>query len=164
MNYLQSQRFVHRDLAARNILLASLTQAKISDFGLSRALRPSDNYYQSTTGGKWPIKWYAPESFDYGTFSHASDVWSFGVTLWEMYSFGQPPYGELLGSVVIELIKKAQRLSKPDKCPDNVYRIMENCWNYEPKERPTFRYLAEFFSTDPAYQNVGVLKQTQDIP
>lgn len=163
MNYLQSQHFVHRDLAARNILLASMHQAKISDFGLSRALRPNDNYYQATHGGKWPIKWYAPESFNYGTFSHASDVWSFGVTLWEMFSFGQPPYGVMTGAEVIKLIESNKRLVKPENCPDHVYRMMENCWNYDPKDRPTFRHLTEFFSGDPDYQNLVELIKTQNI-
>lgn len=154
MHYLETQHFVHRDLAARNILLASTRQAKISDFGLSRALCANNNYYQASNGGKWPLKWYAPESFNYGTFSHASDVWSFGVTLWEMYSFGQAPYGDMKGVDVTQLIERGERLLKPDACPDNVHKIMSNCWNYKPKQRPTFRYLANFFSNDPEYQNL----------
>nr|XP_023011700.1 tyrosine-protein kinase shark [Leptinotarsa decemlineata] len=97
MQYLEENRFVHRDLAARNILLASRTQAKISDFGLSRALGAGRNYYRAMGGGKWPLKWYAPESYNYGQFSHKSDVWSFGVTIWEMYAFGTLPYEDMKG-------------------------------------------------------------------
>lgn len=154
MHYLESHHFVHRDLAARNILLATKNQAKISDFGLSRALCTGNDYYQASQGGKWPIKWYAPESFNYGTFSHASDVWSFGVTLWEMFSYGKAPYGEMKGVDVIKLVEIGQRLPQPDQCPDHVSRVMENCWNYNPKDRPTFRHLMQIFSSDPAYQNL----------
>ena len=100
MMYLESQRFIHRDLAARNVLLASKFQAKISDFGLSTLTAEGKDYYQASQGGRWPIKWYAPECVNYGTFTHASDVWSFGVLLWEMFSFGEQPYN---GKVIFYL-------------------------------------------------------------
>ncbi|XP_055373140.1 tyrosine-protein kinase Shark [Condylostylus longicornis] len=163
MHYLESQHFVHRDLAARNILLSSRNQAKISDFGLSRAIGTGNDCYQASQGGKWPIKWYAPESFNHGYFSHASDVWSFGVTLWEMYSMGEPPYGDMRGVDAIKLIEEGKRLSQPALCPDNVYKIMEHCWNYKPKDRPTFRYLTEFFASDPDYQNILELVKSEHI-
>uniref|UniRef100_A0A6B2EKM1 Tyrosine-protein kinase n=1 Tax=Phlebotomus kandelakii TaxID=1109342 RepID=A0A6B2EKM1_9DIPT len=161
MNYLEKQHYVHRDLAARNILLASKNQAKISDFGLSRALAVDNDYYKASQGGKWPIKWYAPESFNYGTFSHASDVWSFGITLWEMYALGEPPYGDMKGVDVIKLIEEGKRLAKPTICPDDIFERMENCWNYNPKDRPTFRHLTEFFAPD--YANVTELIQSEQI-
>ena len=118
--YLQSKHFVHRDLAARNILLASKFQAKISDFGLSRAVDQQKDYYRASKGGRWPIKWYAPEGVNFGTFSHQryakkmqvrsrivkmnifSDVWSFGVLLWEMYTFGKQPFEGMTGQVYSE--------------------------------------------------------------
>ncbi|XP_053669806.1 tyrosine-protein kinase Shark [Anopheles nili] len=160
MQYLEEKHFVHRDLAARNILLANIYQAKISDFGLSRAIGAGQEYYRASQGGKWPIKWYAPESFNYGTFSHASDVWSFGVTLWEMFSYGAPPYHDLKGVDVIDLIEANQRLSQPDACPDKVFEVMRNCWQYNPKQRPTFRFLHRFFSDDIEYQNLQELVGT----
>ncbi|XP_069687001.1 tyrosine-protein kinase Shark [Periplaneta americana] len=163
MKYLEEQRFVHRDLAARNILLASRHQAKISDFGLSRALGNDHEYYKATQGGRWPIKWYAPESYNFGTFSHASDVWSFGVTLWEMFSFGQQPYGEMRGVEVIQLVEKGERLRQTEHCPDSVYRIMERCWAYQPRDRPTFNELLEIFSSDPEYANIKELVPAVNI-
>ncbi|KAK6619535.1 hypothetical protein RUM43_012292 [Polyplax serrata] len=163
MKYLEEQRFVHRDLAARNILLSSRHQAKISDFGLSRVVSSDRQYYKATVGGRWPIKWYAPESFNFGTFSHASDVWSFGITLWEMFSFGQQPYGDLKGSEVIKLVEQGERLSRPDKCPEEVYKIMEQCWNFDPSLRPTFAQLLNIFSTDPEYINIRELVIGSDI-
>jgi tyrosine-protein kinase len=159
MEYLQSQHFVHRDLAARNILLSSKYQAKISDFGLSRALGADSNYYQASQGGKWPIKWYAPESFNFGTFSHASDVWSFGVTLWEMYALGMPPYADMKGVEVIKLIENNQRLTKPELCPDDYYKIMLSCWDYNPHNRPSFTFLSDYFAKNIEYQNIQDLVQ-----
>ncbi|KAK8723687.1 hypothetical protein OTU49_011493 [Cherax quadricarinatus] len=154
MMYLEQKHFVHRDLAARNILLSSMTLAKISDFGLSRALGVNKDYYTASDGGKWPLKWYAPESIYYGTFTHSSDVWSYGVTLWEMYTFGDQPYGELPGHKVVELLDKNERLPKPEKCPKGVFDLMLRCWSYKPPKRPAFRELAAIFRTKPEYTNI----------
>ncbi|KAK9889307.1 hypothetical protein WA026_004588 [Henosepilachna vigintioctopunctata] len=157
MNYLEEQRFVHRDLAARNILLATQHQAKISDFGLSRALNAGHEYYMALQGGKWPLKWYAPESYNYGNFHHKSDVWSFGVTIWEMYSFGSSPYGEMKGSEAINLIEAGGRLEQPEACPDNIYKVMGQCWQYKPENRPSFKNLLDIFCGDSEYMNIREL-------
>lgn len=153
MCYLEQKRFVHRDLAARNILLADRHQAKISDFGLSRTLNIDKDYYRASHGGRWPIKWYAPESCNYGTFSSASDVWSYGITLWEMFSYGQQPYDNMKGVEVINILEKGERLQRTQRCPVEVYKTMEMCWAYEPKERPTFSQLSKIFASDSDYEN-----------
>lgn len=106
---------------------------------------------------------YAPESYKNGIFSHLSDVWSYGVTLWEMFSLGEAPYGEMLGSEAVKLIEDGKRLLQPTFCPNNVYTIMENCWQYNPKDRPTFSFLTEFFVKDPDYQNIIELVKTKSI-
>lgn len=157
MQYLEENRFVHRDLAARNILLANKVQAKISDFGLSRVLGADNEYYRALQGGKWPLKWYAPESYNYGQFDHKSDVWSFGVTIWEIYSFGAVPYEDMKGAEAIRLIDKGERLAKPEACPSNVYDIMLKCWKLEKEDRPTFKELVEFFNSESEYINVREL-------
>ncbi|XP_076454345.1 tyrosine-protein kinase HTK16-like isoform X2 [Babylonia areolata] len=154
MNYLEKQQFVHRDLAARNILLKSKQLVKISDFGLSRATGSGSDYYKATHGGRWPIKWYAPESVNYGHFSHASDVWSFGITLWEMFSYGEAPYGDMKGIEVVSFIESGKRLSQPEKCPDTVYNIMQQCWNGDATKRPTFKDLNKHFEEDSLYADV----------
>ncbi|XP_021192445.3 tyrosine-protein kinase Shark isoform X2 [Helicoverpa armigera] len=157
MRYLERRRFVHRDLAARNILLASRHQAKISDFGLSRALSTDSSYYKASRGGKWPIKWYAPESYNYGTFSHASDVWSYGITLWEMFSYGKQPYGDMRGMEAIQIVESGKRLERPEDCPDEIYQVMLDCWAYNPDVRPTFSQLVDVFSQHPDYVNISQL-------
>lgn len=161
MQYLAKQKRVHRDLAARNILLASRNQAKVSDFGLSRRCDDRD-YYTASQGGRWPIKWYAPESYNLARFTSASDVWSYGVTLWEMFSYGQQPYGEMRGQDAIDLVEKGERLERPDNCPIEVYQTMERCWHYHERDRPTFDQLVETF-TDTTYINVHELVTEKDI-
>ncbi|XP_041356255.1 tyrosine-protein kinase HTK16-like [Gigantopelta aegis] len=147
MDYLMEKRLVHRDLAARNILLKSKQQVKISDFGLSRALGVDSDYYKATHGGRWPIRWYAPECVFYGKFSHASDVWSYGVTLWEMFSRGDFPFdGFANADQILKFVESGKRLSKPKKCPDQVYEKMLECWSCTPECRPTFKDLNAFFN------------------
>ncbi|XP_059158559.1 tyrosine-protein kinase HTK16-like [Physella acuta] len=160
MMYLETKRLVHRDLAARNILLHSLQKVKISDFGLSRAMGTDKEYYKATKGGRWPIKWYAPESVNFGHFSHASDVWSYGVTLWEMFSYGGAPFEDMTGVEVIKFIEDGNRLDKPEKCPTVVYDIMLRCWSAEPVSRPTFTWLNKHFEEEPEYMSTRELMRT----
>ncbi|XP_062503314.1 uncharacterized protein LOC134180227 [Corticium candelabrum] len=138
MTYLASQKFVHRDLAARNILVASPQLVKIADFGLSRVFGGEKEYYVAANQGQWPLKWYAPESINFKRFSHKSDVWSYGVAIWEIFMLGRKPYGKILPRSIMEYIDSGKRLSKPDLCPQSVYEVMQSCWEYEQEDRPTF--------------------------
>uniref|UniRef100_A0A452UN95 Tyrosine-protein kinase n=1 Tax=Ursus maritimus TaxID=29073 RepID=A0A452UN95_URSMA len=136
MKYLEECNFVHRDLAARNVLLVTQHYAKISDFGLSKALRADESYYK--THGKWPVKWYAPECINYYKFSSKSDVWSFGVLMWEAFSYGQKPYRGMKGSEVSAMLEKGERMGCPAGCPREMYELMKLCWTYEVEKRPGF--------------------------
>ncbi|XP_046309928.1 tyrosine-protein kinase SYK isoform X2 [Marmota monax] len=138
MKYLEECNFVHRDLAARNVLLVTQHYAKISDFGLSKALQADENYYKAQTHGKWPVKWYAPECINYYKFSSKSDVWSFGVLMWEAFSYGQKPYRGMKGSEVTAMLEKGERMGCPQGCPREMYDLMNLCWTYEVEKRPGF--------------------------
>nr|KAF6398659.1 spleen associated tyrosine kinase [Molossus molossus] len=138
MKYLEECNFVHRDLAARNVLLVTQHYAKISDFGLSKALRADENYYKAQTHGKWPVKWYAPECINYYKFSSKSDVWSFGVLMWEAFSYGQKPYRGMKGSDVSAMLEKGERMGCPVGCPREMYELMNLCWTYDVENRPGF--------------------------
>ncbi|XP_060751450.1 tyrosine-protein kinase SYK isoform X2 [Tachysurus vachellii] len=138
MKYLEEHNFVHRDLAARNVLLVTQHYAKISDFGLSKALTSEHDYYESKGHGKWPVKWYAPECMNFFKFSCKSDVWSFGVLMWEAFSYGQKPYKGMKGNEVIQLIESGERMAAPLNCPSEMYNIMLKCWTYKADERPSF--------------------------
>ncbi|XP_044885627.1 activated CDC42 kinase 1 isoform X5 [Mauremys mutica] len=145
MAYLESKRFIHRDLAARNILLASSDLVKIGDFGLMRALPKNDDHYVMQEHRKVPFAWCAPESLKTRTFSHASDTWMFGVTLWEMFTYGQEPWVGLSGSQILHKIdKEGERLPRPEDCPQDIYNVMLQCWAHKPEDRPTFLALRDF--------------------
>ncbi|XP_056320372.1 tyrosine-protein kinase ZAP-70 [Danio aesculapii] len=147
MKYLEGRNFVHRDLAARNVLLVNQQYAKISDFGLSKALGADDNYYKARTGGKWPLKWYAPECIHFHKFSSKSDVWSFGITMWEAFSFGGKPYKKMKGPEVITFIEGGNRLDCPVACPEAMYELMKECWIYKHEERLNFAKVEEKMRT-----------------
>uniref|UniRef100_A0A671Y1R4 Tyrosine-protein kinase SYK n=1 Tax=Sparus aurata TaxID=8175 RepID=A0A671Y1R4_SPAAU len=138
MKYLEEHNFVHRDLAARNVLLVTQHYAKISDFGLSKAVAEEQNYYKAKGHGKWPVKWYAPECINYFKFSSKSDVWSFGVLMWEAYSYGQKPYKGMKGNDVMQMIESGKRMDTPVNCPIEMYDLMRTCWTYKAAERPGF--------------------------
>eukprot|EP00066_Takifugu_rubripes_P013447 XP_011602713.1 PREDICTED: tyrosine-protein kinase SYK [Takifugu rubripes] len=138
MRYLEEHKFVHRDLAARNVLLVTQHYAKISDFGLSKAVAEEKNYYKAKGHGKWPVKWYAPECINYFKFSSKSDVWSFGVLMWEAFSYGQKPYKGMKGNEVMQMIESGQRMDAPVNCPSEMYDLMRACWTYKVEGRPEF--------------------------
>uniref|UniRef100_A0A3P9NA06 Tyrosine-protein kinase n=1 Tax=Poecilia reticulata TaxID=8081 RepID=A0A3P9NA06_POERE len=138
MKYLEEHNFVHRDLAARNVLLVTQHYAKISDFGLSKAVAEEQNYYKAKGHGKWPVKWYAPECINYFKFSSKSDVWSFGVLMWEAFSFGQKPYKGMKGNDVMQMLESGKRMEPPVNCPTEMYDLMTTCWTYKVEERPGF--------------------------
>eukprot|EP00074_Homo_sapiens_P085296 XP_016860358.1 tyrosine-protein kinase ZAP-70 isoform X3 [Homo sapiens] len=131
MKYLEEKNFVHRDLAARNVLLVNRHYAKISDFGLSKALGADDSYYTARSAGKWPLKWYAPECINFRKFSSRSDVWSYGVTMWEALSYGQKPYKKMKGPEVMAFIEQGKRMECPPECPPELYALMSDCWIYK---------------------------------
>uniref|UniRef100_A0A914DMA1 non-specific protein-tyrosine kinase n=1 Tax=Acrobeloides nanus TaxID=290746 RepID=A0A914DMA1_9BILA len=146
MQYLSSQRLIHRDLAARNVLVFSSSKVKISDFGLSRSLGVGEDYYRSEFNPtmKLPIAWCAPECINFLRFTSASDVWSYAVTLWEMFSYGQMPWNGYSGSQILHAIDTLrQKLECPESCPSDFYRIMCQCWSHEPERRPSFDDLVQ---------------------
>jgi serine/threonine protein kinase len=135
--YLASRRFVHRDIAARNVLVSSDKRAKIADFGLSRETNASD-YYRAR-GGQMPIRWTAPEALEEGKFTTASDVWSFGILMYEIWTQGATPYGEIQSLQMVHImVVNGYRLTCPEGCPLDVHAVMMECWHAEPINRPSF--------------------------
>ncbi|NXP44736.1 CSK kinase, partial [Heliornis fulica] len=137
MEYLEANNFVHRDLAARNVLVSEDNIAKVSDFGLTKEASST----QDT--GKLPVKWTAPEALREKKFSTKSDVWSFGILLWEIYSFGRVPYPRIPLKDVVPRVEKGYKMDAPDGCPAVVYEVMKKCWTLDPGHRPSFHQLRE---------------------
>ncbi|XP_061688118.1 ephrin type-A receptor 2-like isoform X2 [Syngnathoides biaculeatus] len=138
MRYLSDMNYVHRDLAARNVLVNSDLECKVSDFGLSRVLEDDAEGTYTTRGGKIPIRWTAPEAIAYRKFTSASDVWSFGIVMWEVMAFGERPYWDMSNHEVMKAINEAFRLPAPMDCPSAIYQLMLQCWQHERSKRPRF--------------------------
>ena len=137
MTYLSSKDCVHRDLAARNCLIGDGKSVKISDFGMSRQLNEGE-YQMSTANKPLPIKWTAPEALHKGLYTCQSDVWSYGILLWETYSCGSTPYPGMDSKTAIEKIELGFRLPAPSGTPPSIYGLMKQCWEYNPQGRPRF--------------------------
>ncbi|KYO43162.1 hypothetical protein Y1Q_0017492 [Alligator mississippiensis] len=145
MNYLEERRLVHRDLAARNVLVKTPQHVKITDFGLAKLLGADEKEYHAE-GGKVPIKWMALESILHRIYTHQSDVWSYGVTVWELMTFGSKPYDGIPASEISSILEKGERLPQPPICTIDVYMIMVKCWMIDADSRPKFRELIAEFS------------------
>ncbi|CAI4231837.1 unnamed protein product [Auanema sp. JU1783] len=148
MSYLESQRLIHRDLAARNVLVFSPKKVKISDFGLSRSLGVGEDYYRSefSPSLKLPIAWCAPECINFLRFTSASDVWAYGVTLWELFTYGDMPWNGLNGAEILHAVDiKKKCLPRPTICPEDIYETMKECWTHSYTERPTFALIVSQF-------------------
>nr|XP_056706328.1 fibroblast growth factor receptor 2 isoform X4 [Euleptes europaea] len=142
MEYLASQKCIHRDLAARNVLVTENNVMKIADFGLARDINNID-YYKKTTNGRLPVKWMAPEALFDRVYTHQSDVWSFGVLMWEIFTLGGSPYPGIPVEELFKLLKEGHRMDKPANCTNELYMMMRDCWHAVPSQRPTFKQLVE---------------------
>ncbi|XP_053919940.1 tyrosine-protein kinase FRK isoform X2 [Cuculus canorus] len=153
MAYLESQNYIHRDLAARNVLVGEHSIYKVADFGLARVFKvENENIYEAKPETKLPVKWTAPEAIRYNKFSVKSDIWSFGILLFEIITYGKMPYAGMPGHQVIQMLDKGYRLPQPETCPMPFYQLMLQCWSAEADKRPTFEALCDqlecYFESD----------------
>uniref|UniRef100_A0A674N3A4 Tyrosine-protein kinase receptor n=1 Tax=Takifugu rubripes TaxID=31033 RepID=A0A674N3A4_TAKRU len=165
MAYLNAKKFVHRDLAARNCMVAHDFTVKIGDFGMTRDIYETD-YYRKGGKGLLPVRWMAPESLKDGVFTAHSDCWSFGVVLWEISTLSEQPYQGLSNEQVLKFVMDGGFLDRPDNCPDKLYNLMQMCWQYNPKMRPTFLEIIEMLHDNlhPTFQDVSFFYSEENKP
>ncbi|XP_046877196.1 tyrosine-protein kinase Blk isoform X1 [Hypomesus transpacificus] len=154
MAYIEKKNYIHRDLRAANILVNETLHCKIADFGLARII---ETEYIAQEGAKFPIKWTAPEAINFGTFTIKSDIWSFGILLTEIVTYGRIPYPGMTNPEVIRNLDKQYRMPCPDGCPEELYDLMMICWKEKPENRPTFEHLQNtlndfFVATEGQYE------------
>jgi len=139
--YLEEKKCIHRDVAARNCLVTEQVSVKITDFGMSR--EEEDGVYSVSGRMKSiPMKWTAPEAMNYGQYTHASDVWSFGVLSWEVFNFGKAPYPRMTNQKARDEVERGYRMPCPGGCPEQYYdQVMTECWRYQAEQRPNFHSL-----------------------
>ncbi|XP_068685566.1 fibroblast growth factor receptor 2-like [Montipora foliosa] len=142
MKYLSSRSIIHRDLAARNVLVGERETCKVTDFGMARDVQ-QENIYERKTKGRLPVKWTAYEALMYGTYTTKSDVWSFGVLLYEIFTIGGSPYPRMDGRKITNLLREGYRMPKPQHVDNELYKIMMSCWLEDPIARPTFLNLKD---------------------
>ncbi|XP_061756369.1 ephrin type-A receptor 7 isoform X2 [Nerophis ophidion] len=156
MRYLVDMGYVHQDLAARNVLVNSNLVCKVSDFGVSRLLNEDPETVYSTTGGKIPVRWTAPEAVQFRKFTSASDVWSYGIVMWEVMSYGEWPYWDMSNQDVNKALQEGYRLPAPMDCPPGLHQLMLDCWQKDRGDRPKFDQIVSIL--DKMIRNPNTLK------
>ncbi|XP_029378614.1 insulin-like growth factor 1a receptor isoform X1 [Echeneis naucrates] len=165
MAYLNANKFVHRDLAARNCMVAEDFTVKIGDFGMTRDIYETD-YYRKGGKGLLPVRWMSPESLKDGVFTTMSDVWSFGVVLWEIATLAEQPYQGMSNEQVLRFVMEGGLLDKPDNCPDMLFELMRMCWQYNPKMRPSFLEIISSIKDelDPPFSEMSFFYSEENKP
>ncbi|XP_037306483.1 insulin-like growth factor 1a receptor [Pungitius pungitius] len=165
MSYLNANKFVHRDLAARNCMVAEDFTVKIGDFGMTRDIYETD-YYRKGGKGLLPVRWMSPESLKDGVFTTMSDVWSFGVVLWEIATLSEQPYQGMSNEQVLRFVMEGGLLDKPDNCPDMLFELMRMCWQYNPKMRPSFLEIISSIKEDldPPFREMSFFFSEENKP
>ncbi|XP_063003180.1 insulin receptor [Elgaria multicarinata webbii] len=165
MAYLNAKKFVHRDLAARNCMVAEDFTVKIGDFGMTRDIYETD-YYRKGGKGLLPVRWMAPESLKDGVFTAHSDFWSFGVVLWEISSLAEQPYQGLSNEQVLKFVMDGGCLERPENCAERLHNLMQMCWQYNPKMRPTFVEVIEMLKDDlhPTFREASFFYSEENKP